>query len=704
MLAYELADTGDGLLGFREDGCEMMPDVGHVLPDLQLHRHTGRFGAFGQGIGIVEQGLNGSNLNQERREATQISIDRRSEGGLRRLAGGRGGRYHIRAMGESVMDSSDAVRSAAPLRHAKTFRLEGGIELERGGTLEEVVVAYETWGRLSAAADNAVLVCHALSGDSHAARHDENDDAGWWDIVVGPGRPIDTQRYYVVCANVLGGCRGTTGPNSINPRTLRPYGGDFPLITVGDMVRVQRRLLDHLGIDRPLAVVGGSLGGHQALGWATLYPRSARGIAAIATSARLTSQALAFDVVARNAIQRDPNFREGQYYDAEKGPDVGLAIARMLGHITYLSREAMQRKFASEVVPPREFTSEFERKFAVGSYLAYQGKKFVERFDANSYVTLSMAMDLFNLAETPESLRRALAASTARWLVVSFSSDWLFPTEQSREIVDALVAEGKPVSFCAVRSSCGHDAFLLPDNVGVYGELIRGFLANLRGEQPDREAADDLAADDPTSIYHARRLDYDLIMELIEPGSSVLDLGCGAGGLLARLKQWGAGRLVGIELDESEIIACVRRGLDVIHADLNEGLSSFQAGQFDVVVLSQTLQAVADVRKLVDEMLRVGRRCIVSFPNVAFREHRRRLAELGRSPQVATGGDGKWYSTPNIRSLSIEDFREFCADQAIRIHRELFLDTRAERQVGRNCGADQDPNRDADLAIFVISR
>ena len=248
------------------------------------------------------------------------------------------------------------------------------------------------------------------------------------------------------------------------------------------MVRVQVQLIEHLGIERLRAVVGGSLGGHMALCWATRFPRRVAGAVAVATSPRLTSQALAFDVVGRNAILRDPAYQDGQYYAGGSGPAVGLSLARMLGHITYLSREAMTQKFDAQRLRPRQLQTQFENKFSVGSYLAYQGDKFVERFDANSYLTLTMAMDLFDLGDTPAKLAAALAAGACRWLLLSFTSDWLFPAFQSQEMVDALIAAGKPVSYCNVESDCGHDAFLLADNLDSYGEMIRAFLARLDDE------------------------------------------------------------------------------------------------------------------------------------------------------------------------------------------------------------------------------
>ena len=601
----------------------------------------------------------------------------------------------------NLFESSDSVRSARPLKHAQTATFDTPLKLELGDGLPSVTVVYETYGQLNAAKDNAVLICHAISGDSHVAKHDDADDPGWWDIVIGPGKPIDTNRYFVICPNLLGGCRGTTGPGSINPATGKPYGRDFPTITVGDMVEVQRRLVERLGIRKLLAVAGGSMGGHLGLAWATRLPDRVGGVIALATSARLTSQALAFDVVGRNAILRDPHYHGGQYYDKPHGPGVGLAIARMIGHITYLSPEAMTQKFEANRLQPRGVATEFEKKFSVGSYLGYLGTKFVERFDANSYVALTTAMDLFDLGGTPAELAAAFRPAQCRWLVVSFSSDWLFPPDQSRDIVNALIANDAPVTYCNVQSDCGHDAFLLPADLASYGELIRAFLGNLVGDvavTTDESEDEDYHGHGPTSIFHRQRLDYDRILELIPPSASVLDLGCGGGGLLARVKKKDPHRLIGVELDEQEILACVRRGLDVIQADLNKGLRAFSDKQFDCVVLSQTLQAVYDVEGVINDMLRVGRTCIVSFPNMAFRTLRRMLAEDGRAPKSAGLLRYEWHNTPNIRFLSIADFEEFCRQKNIRVHRHITLDTESGTEVFDN------PNLDADLAIFVISR
>jgi homoserine O-acetyltransferase len=601
--------------------------------------------------------------------------------------------------GRDEYAGSDECRSRSELRHAKTMTFEEPLPLTTGGVLPSVTVTYETYGTLCPARDNVVLVCHALTGDSHVAAHDEQDSPGWWDLVVGPGKAIDTDRYFVICSNVLGGCRGTTGPNSISPETHRPYGENFPTITIEDMVHVQARLMDELGIEKLLAVVGGSMGGHQALAWAKCYPKRVGGVVALATSPRLTSQSLAFDVVGRNAIRHDPHFHDGQYYGREPGPAVGLAIARMLGHITYLSPIAMSQKFEATRHQPRDIDTDFEKEFSVGTYLAYKGETFVERFDANSYLALSMAMDLFDLGAEVETLSRTLSDGDAKWLVVSFSSDWLFPPFQSKQIVHALLHGRKNVTYCNIESSCGHDAFLLEDDLPLYGGLVEAFLANIAGRLretfvPEAELYSH------TSIFHSEnRIDYDLILDLIPVECSVLDAGCGSGGLLAQLKQRGHRELMGVELDPEQILLCGRRGLDVVQRDLNRNLKWFADDQFDVVVLSHTIQAVYDVEGLMDELLRVGRRCIVSVPNFGYRKLVQQLNTTGRTP-ASEVLPYQWFNTPNIRVMTLRDFTEFCGDHGIAIERMIALDTEADRELSE----DEDPNRNADMAIFVLRR
>jgi len=603
-------------------------------------------------------------------------------------------------MNLTTFDDSDSVRSGKPLKHVQTAVFPGPFVLEAGGVLAPVTVAYETFGQLNAAKDNAILLCHALSGDSHVARHDDADDPGWWDLSVGPGKPVDTNRFFVVCANMLGGCRGTTGPGSLNPATGEPYGSDFPTVTIRDVVETQRLLMDQLGIPQWLAVIGGSLGGHQAMTWATAYPDRVRGCGAIATSPRLSSQALAFDVVARNAIRRDPHFQDGQYYGKTQTPETGLALARMIGHITYLSAEAMTRKFDVNRMRPREVSTEFEKVFSVGSYLGYQGDRFVDRFDANSYVAITMAMDLFDLGATPAQLTESFRPARCKWLVLSFSSDWLFWPSQARAIVNALIANNHPVSYCNVRSSCGHDAFLLPDEFPIYGEMIRAFIDNLaNGKDHPAPELSEAELLHPASIFQKHQLDYDRIVELIPANASALDLGCGSGGLLSRLSRKGNGRrLMGVELDERQVLAAVRRGFDVVQADLNEGLGGFSDHQFDYVVLSRTLQAVTDVEGLVKEMLRVGRTSLVTFPNFGYSKLRKMLSDEGRSPKTGGVLPYEWFNTPNRRFFSMLDFDDFCAAKNIRVHRRIGLDTEAGVEVLDN------PNLNADLAVYVISQ
>ena len=604
-------------------------------------------------------------------------------------------------MTSELFQSTDSVRSARPLKDVQYVTLDETLPLELGGELQTITVAFETYGRLNATKDNAVLICHALSGDSHVARHEPEDDPGWWDIAVGPGKSIDTDRYFVICSNSLGGCRGTTGPNNTNPQTGRLYGDDFPTITAADMVEAQRRLVDHLGIRCLTGVIGGSMGGHQALTWAVRYPDRVAGVVALATSARLTTQALAFDVVGRNAIRRDENFRGGQYQEEGTTPAVGLAIARMLGHITYLSPQSMREKFGADRMQPRDLDTLFEKKFSIGSYLAYQGDKFVERFDANSYIRLSLAMDLFDLGDSRASLAASLAPSRCRWLIISFTSDWLFPPEQSRELANTLISLNKDVSYCNIVSNCGHDAFLLPDELSMYGGMMSAFLDNTHDGEPKVIEDDDLYDHAPTSIFGPllrSRLDYDQISRLIDPDASVLDLGCGRGSLLAKLRAGGNRKLTGLELSQDDLLAGLQRGLDIVQADLNSGLAPFSDGQFDYVVLSHTLQAVRDVERLITEMLRVGRKSIVSFPNFAYHKLRKMLTEKGRSPLSSGLLRHEWYNTPNIRFFSIADFEDFCLDRRIQIHERIALDTEEGRVV------DTDVNLCADMAIFVISK
>jgi homoserine O-acetyltransferase len=342
----------------------------------------------------------------------------------------------------------------------------GGLQLVSGRKLGPVTIAYETYGEPDQGRRNAILVLHALSGDAHAAGRHQPDDRkpGWWDRVIGPGKPLDTDRYYVISSNFIGGCKGSTGPSSINPETGKPYGLDFPVITVADMVRAQRELLRHLGIERLLAVIGGSLGGMQALQWTVDFPEMLAAAIPIATTSRLSPQGIALNEVARQCILADPNWNHGNYY-GRTPPERGLALARMIGHITYLSDESMHTKFGRHLVSSEGYSYDMLPDFQVESYLHYQGDSFVRRFDANAYLFITKAMDYFDLHTDKGSLTEVFSRKEQehlRFLVVSFTSDWLYPTYQSREIVQALRSSRVDVSYCELESHYGHDAFLLP--------------------------------------------------------------------------------------------------------------------------------------------------------------------------------------------------------------------------------------------------
>lgn len=365
------------------------------------------------------------------------------------------------------------VGAPPPEAHLATFAED--VTLSSGQRLAGVQVAYETFGALNERRSNAVLICHALSGDSHITSG-ESGREGWWEPLVGPGRAIDTDRLFVICSNVLGGCSGTTGPGSIDPATGAPWGRTFPLVTVEDMVEVQVRLLDELGIDRLAAVIGGSMGGMQALALAKRYPERVASVVADATTPRLAAQAIAFNEVGRQSILEDPAFAGGAYYDRSEQPDSGLAIARMIGHITYLSDESMREKFGRRLQDRDDYAFEFVHEFEVETYLAHQGRRFIERFDANTYLYMTKAMDYFDLCGDGSSLADAVAKMPERFLVLSFSSDWLFPTYQARQLVGALLSAGKQVTFAEIESPYGHDAFLL--EVEAQTAIIRPFLDN----------------------------------------------------------------------------------------------------------------------------------------------------------------------------------------------------------------------------------
>ena len=357
----------------------------------------------------------------------------------------------------------------------KYFNLPKGKEfvLESGAKLNGLKIAYETYGELNQGKNNAVLICHALSGDAHAAAYHHGDTKpGWWDDMIGPGKAFDTDKYFVICSNIIGGCRGSSGPNSVNPDSGKPYGLSFPIVSVGDMVNAQKKLIEFLGIEKLLSVCGGSMGGMQALQWAVSYPEAVASCIPIATASKHTAQQIAFDEVGRQAIMADPAWCEGDYYDKKTHPSAGLAVASMIGHITYMSNDSMEKKFG-RALKKKELGYEFSTEFEVEGYLRYRGDNFVKRFDANSYLYITKAMDYFDLHKD-EKLMQVFSKVESRFLVIAFSSDWLYSPHQAKEIVRALKMNGKDVTYCEISSDCGHDAFLI--EFAEETKLVKHFL------------------------------------------------------------------------------------------------------------------------------------------------------------------------------------------------------------------------------------
>lgn len=394
----------------------------------------------------------------------------------------------------SDSDSSSPSRSVGITRteYVELFSAAAPMPLDCGATLGPVRVAYETYGTLDADASNAVLLCHALSGNAHAAGRHHPDDRkpGWWDNYVGPGKPYDTDRFFVICSNNLGGCDGTTGPSSIDPQSGRPFGLSFPMITIGDMARLQKELLDHLGINRLLAVIGGSMGGQIALQWALDYPEAVAASVIIASTPRLSAQNIAFNAVARQAIMVDPNFNGGNYYDGER-PHQGLAVARMMAHITYLSESGLHGKFGRRLQDREKLSFGFENDFAVESYLQHQGSSFVKTFDANTYLYITKAMDYFDPFPDPETTAWRLKDVQSRLLVMSFDTDWRFDTSRSKELVKILNWNRKNVTYEQFSSPHGHDAFLLEHP--LFMQSLKSFLARLHDESSGRVDPDGVA-------------------------------------------------------------------------------------------------------------------------------------------------------------------------------------------------------------------
>ena len=572
---------------------------------------------------------------------------------------------------------------------SSNFVIDEQMTFSSGQTLPQVVVAYDAWGTLNEACDNVILIEHALSGNSHVADAWRNGEfkEGWWNRIVGPGKAIDTTRYYVICTNVLGGCSGTTGPHSINPNTGKFYGMDFPVITVKDMVMVQKRMLELMGIKKLRAVVGGSLGGMQALFWAKRFPDMVQRCIAIATTWRTSAQSIAFNEVGRRAILNDPAFNNG-HYTKENPPAHGLAIARMIGHITYLCDESMNRKFGRDLMGEKlDFT--MGKEFQVENYLEYQGYKFVDRFDACSYLYITRAIDYFSLCHSTDAIVRRFENSPVKFLLLTFDTDWLFPTSQMRQLLNCLTSGGADVTFAEISYPFGHDSFLLEQKVQT--RYIKPFI-------DDRKFDVD---EGPTTRHHkkiSQRPDLMTITNLVQPNSRVLDLGCGDGMLLDWLRANRECSVYGIDFDEDETIATVERNIPVLKHDLDKGLGMFPDKAFDVVILSLALMQLKKPQALLREMLRVGKKVIVSVPNFGYWRIRKYLAFKGRMP-IGTSLPYTWYETPNIRHTTLLDFRDFITNSGGKIEYEGYM----HNSSGRLKTITFAPNLRADTLIVVAS-
>jgi len=543
------------------------------------------------------------------------------------------------------------------------------LPLACGRTLAGFALAYETYGTLNADRSNAVLVCHALNASHHVAGHyaDAPADIGWWDNMVGPGKALDTDRFFVVGVNNLGSCFGSTGPLSADPATGAPYGASFPLVTVEDWVDAQVHLADRLGIERWAAVMGGSLGGMQALAWATRYPARIAHALVIAAAPNLSAENIAFNEVARQAILTDPDFHEGNFDAYATKPRRGLRVARMIGHITYLSDEQMEAKFGRQLRDGLKFS--FAPEFQIESYLRYQGEKFADYYDANTYLRITKALDYFDPASAHGgNLAHALAEATCGFLVVAFTTDWRFPAARSREIVRALVQNRRHVSYAEIVAPHGHDAFLLEDP--QYHATIRAYFDRIAAEiAPD--APRRARPQQPARLGGVTRADYATIASWIDPKARVLDLGCGDGSLLAHLQAERHATGYGVEIADAGVLASLENGLDVLQSDLERGLKGFDDASFDCVILSQTLQAMRRIEVIVAEMLRVGREAIVTFPNFGHWTHRWQILR-GRMP-VSESLPYQWYDTPNIHLCTVADFDAFLASRRFTVLNRVVL-------------------------------
>jgi homoserine O-acetyltransferase len=602
----------------------------------------------------------------------------------------------------SLAANAQPIRSRPVASKVMTLAVDQPMRLDSGEMLGPFTVAYETYGTLNANKSNAILVCHALTGDQYAAgTNPVTGRPGWWTTMIGSGKPIDTDRYFVICPNVIGGCMGSSGPREIDPATGQVWGLKFPVITIGDMVRAQALMLDGLGIDKLFAVMGGSMGGMQALAFAAAYPQRVFAAIPIATAARHSSQNIAFHEVGRQAIMADPDWSGGAYLATDRNPSRGLAVARMAAHITYLSESALHRKFGRNLQDRAAVTYGFDADFQVESYLRHQGSTFVDRFDANSYLYITRAMDYFDLAaEHGGQLSNAFASSPVRFLLVSFTSDWLFPTPESRAIVKALATGSVSVSFVEIETDKGHDAFLLEEP--ELFRIVEGFLegcAEQHGLTPRTRSqpAERKAVQPRRGI----RADLKLIADMIRPNTRALDVGSGDGELLEHLVHDKGVDGRGLELDPDGVHLSLAHGLAVIQGDANTDLAEYADNAFDYVILSKTLQAMTDPRAVLEHLVRIGRHAVVSFENFGHWRTRASLMLRGRSP-IDRDRPQHWWETSNIHPCTIADFLLLTKALDIEIEETVVLGLGG--RVVRSKRPTASANLFGEQAVFLLKR
>lgn len=564
----------------------------------------------------------------------------------------------------------------------KYYHHNQSFEFACGETIESLTIAYETYGVLNDKRNNAVLICHALSGDAHAALYNSKDDKkpGWWDTVIGSGKAIDTDKFFVISSNVIGGCMGTTGPSDVNPKTEKPYGSSFPFTNIEDMVEAEKILVDSFGIEKLFAVVGGSMGGMQTALWAKKYSEKVSHVVIVASALYQSAQNIALHEVGRSSIIKDTHFLGGDYYESSDSPKAGLSIARMLAHISYLSNDSIREKFGrtveiiKEYTPLADSTQYKKERFQVGNYLEYQGQKFIERFDANSYIQITRAIDHFDLGYN-EHKKSIFENVSTEFFVVGFSTDWLYPPYHSLEIAKACKSSGSTVSYCTIESKAGHDAFLIKNP--QFESYLSSYLNSSYKKVQNIE-------DNIQNIEHEYRLDYDIIFNEIKGGSNVLDLGCGDGLLLKQLHDEKNCSGQGVEIDENLFLKCIENGVPVISENIETLLEDYNDNTFDYVILNSTIQVTHNTKEVITEALRVGKRVIISYPNFGHISILLHQIIKGRMP-VSKTLPFEWYDTPNVHILTIKDFQSLCDEIGCSIEKSFYYNDVSKKKLQKVC-------------------